>query len=113
MPLPSSQLRPTDSLTVSHSQVKYTADQSGFHAEIDTNEPGTANENPADVVIRSTAPSAHQSGGQAPGQGQRPSGGQRTDSNRFASGSASKAPAPSGRSGGYANPNAEAVDWDQ
>lgn len=32
------------------------ADQTGFHAEVDTNEPGTASKNPADVVFRSTAP---------------------------------------------------------
>lgn len=35
--------------------VTYTADDSGFHAVVDTNEPGTLTSNPADVEIKSTA----------------------------------------------------------
>lgn len=35
--------------------VDYIADENGFRATIRTNEPGTANQNPADVVIESTA----------------------------------------------------------
>ncbi|GIY22372.1 hypothetical protein CEXT_556081 [Caerostris extrusa] len=35
--------------------VNYVADENGFRASIQTNEPGTANQNPADVVIESTA----------------------------------------------------------
>ncbi|GFS52717.1 cuticle protein 10.9 [Nephila pilipes] len=35
--------------------VNYIADENGFRANIQTNEPGTANQNPADVVIESTA----------------------------------------------------------
>lgn len=36
--------------------VDYVADQYGFRANIRTNEPGTDNKNPADVMIESTAP---------------------------------------------------------
>ncbi|XP_040074515.1 cuticle protein 10.9-like [Ixodes scapularis] len=36
--------------------VTYYADASGFHAEVITNELGTESKNPADVVIRSSAP---------------------------------------------------------
>ncbi|GFW27187.1 cuticle protein 10.9 [Trichonephila clavipes] len=35
--------------------VNYIADENGFRASIQTNEPGTANQNPADVVMESTA----------------------------------------------------------
>ncbi|XP_054719281.1 calphotin-like [Uloborus diversus] len=35
--------------------VEYVADEGGFRAAISTNEPGTANQNPADVVIESSA----------------------------------------------------------
>ncbi|XP_076374013.1 cuticle protein 10.9-like [Tachypleus tridentatus] len=36
-------------------QVNYVADEGGFRAWISTNEPGTANQNPADVEINSQA----------------------------------------------------------
>ncbi|XP_076336136.1 uncharacterized protein LOC143239165 isoform X1 [Tachypleus tridentatus] len=36
-------------------QVEYVADEAGFRAVIKTNEPGTANQNPADVQITSEA----------------------------------------------------------
>ncbi|CAG2114379.1 unnamed protein product [Medioppia subpectinata] len=36
--------------------VEYIADAAGFRATVRTNEPGTANANPADVQIHSTAP---------------------------------------------------------
>ncbi|XP_076307727.1 cuticle protein 10.9-like [Tachypleus tridentatus] len=32
-------------------QVRYVADGAGFRAEVDTNEPGTDNQNPADVIV--------------------------------------------------------------
>ncbi|XP_055939383.1 cuticle protein 10.9-like [Argiope bruennichi] len=35
--------------------VDYIADENGFRATVRTNEPGTANQNPADVVMESTA----------------------------------------------------------
>uniref|UniRef100_V5H682 Putative cuticle protein n=1 Tax=Ixodes ricinus TaxID=34613 RepID=V5H682_IXORI len=35
--------------------VKYTADASGFHATVETNEPGTKSSNPADVQVASSA----------------------------------------------------------
>ncbi|GIY48155.1 hypothetical protein CDAR_590481 [Caerostris darwini] len=35
--------------------VQYVADEDGFRASISTNEPGTANQNPADVTISSSA----------------------------------------------------------
>ncbi|XP_035229339.1 uncharacterized protein LOC118201355 isoform X2 [Stegodyphus dumicola] len=35
--------------------VKYVADEQGFRADIDTNEPGTKSDNPADVSFRSSA----------------------------------------------------------
>jgi hypothetical protein len=35
--------------------VEYIADAGGFRASVKTNEPGTANANPADVIIQSTA----------------------------------------------------------
>ncbi|KFM64839.1 Cuticle protein 10.9, partial [Stegodyphus mimosarum] len=38
--------------------VDYVADENGFRATIRTNEPGTANQSPADVVLESTAPEA-------------------------------------------------------
>ena len=34
--------------------VYYTADAMGYRATVKTNEPGTANENPADVVMQSS-----------------------------------------------------------
>ena len=37
-------------------QVVYVADDAGFRAEVRTNEPGTANQNPAAVRLISTAP---------------------------------------------------------
>lgn len=36
-------------------QVEYIADENGFRATVRTNEPGTANANPADVIIESQA----------------------------------------------------------
>ncbi|XP_076352797.1 uncharacterized protein LOC143248240 [Tachypleus tridentatus] len=45
----------TDAYGVSR-QVEYVADEGGFRANIKTNEPGTANQNPADVNIYSDAP---------------------------------------------------------
>lgn len=38
--------------------VEYVADENGFRATVRTNEPGTANQNPADVVVESSAPEA-------------------------------------------------------
>ncbi|XP_015903813.1 cuticle protein 10.9 [Parasteatoda tepidariorum] len=38
--------------------VEYVADENGFRATIRTNEPGTANINPADVIVESSAPEA-------------------------------------------------------
>ncbi|XP_042905559.1 adult-specific rigid cuticular protein 15.7-like isoform X1 [Parasteatoda tepidariorum] len=35
--------------------VDYYADETGFHANVQTNEPGTANQNPADVSVQSYA----------------------------------------------------------
>lgn len=37
--------------------VEYVADAAGFRATVKTNEPGTANANPADVEMQSSAPS--------------------------------------------------------
>ncbi|XP_042911525.1 cuticle protein 14-like [Parasteatoda tepidariorum] len=37
-------------------QVNYVADKAGFRAKVQTNEPGTANQNPAAVLIASDAP---------------------------------------------------------
>ncbi|CAL1280753.1 unnamed protein product [Larinioides sclopetarius] len=42
-----------------HRQVNYVADHGGFRAEVKTNEPGTANQNPAAVHIISNAPQGH------------------------------------------------------
>ncbi|KAF8767235.1 Cuticle protein 16.8 like protein [Argiope bruennichi] len=42
-----------------HRQVNYVADHGGFRAEVKTNEPGTANQNPAAVHIISNAPYGH------------------------------------------------------
>nr|XP_042907324.1 cuticle protein 14-like isoform X2 [Parasteatoda tepidariorum] len=39
-----------------HRQVNYVADHGGFRAQVKTNEPGTANQNPAAVHIHSSAP---------------------------------------------------------
>lgn len=39
--------------------VEYVADEDGFRAAISTNEPGTANQNPADVTIASSADDGH------------------------------------------------------
>lgn len=39
-----------------HRQVSYVADQSGFKAQVQSNEPGTANKDPADVKMMSSAP---------------------------------------------------------
>ncbi|KAL1465998.1 hypothetical protein MTO96_026946 [Rhipicephalus appendiculatus] len=40
-------------------KVKYTADAAGFRAVVDTNEPGTQSESPADVALRSSSPPAY------------------------------------------------------
>lgn len=40
-------------------KVKYTADAGGFRAVVDTNEPGTQSESPADVALRSSSPPAY------------------------------------------------------
>ncbi|GFV09168.1 cuticle protein 16.8 [Trichonephila clavipes] len=40
-------------------QVHYVADHGGFRAQVKTNEPGTANQNPAAVHLISDAPYAH------------------------------------------------------
>jgi len=55
--------RVTGSYTVTNLEghtrvVDYIADEGGFRASIRTNEPGTANINPADVTIESSAPEA-------------------------------------------------------
>ncbi|XP_055937471.1 cuticle protein 14-like isoform X2 [Argiope bruennichi] len=42
-----------------HRQVNYVADHGGFRAEVKTNEPGTANQNPAAVHMISDAPYGH------------------------------------------------------
>ncbi|KAF8767265.1 Cuticle protein 16.8 like protein [Argiope bruennichi] len=42
-----------------HRQVNYVADHAGFRAQVKTNEPGTANQNPAAVHIISDAPYGH------------------------------------------------------
>ncbi|GIY29780.1 hypothetical protein CEXT_780131 [Caerostris extrusa] len=47
------------------SPVNYVADHAGFRAQVKTNEPGTANQDPAVVHLISNAPYAH-SGGVAP-----------------------------------------------
>ncbi|GBM47005.1 hypothetical protein AVEN_131790-1 [Araneus ventricosus] len=52
--------RKTGSYTVQNEDgsqriVQYVADEDGFRASISTNEPGTANQNPADVTIQSSA----------------------------------------------------------
>ncbi|PRD24946.1 UNVERIFIED_CONTAM: Cuticle protein 16.8 [Trichonephila clavipes] len=44
-------------------QVHYVADHGGFRAEVKTNEPGTANQNPAAVHLISDAPYTHGHGG--------------------------------------------------
>lgn len=52
-------------------RVSYVADENGFRATIDTNEHGTADESPADVVFRSTAPKVHSGGfSRGPSSGQ-------------------------------------------
>ncbi|CAL1279604.1 unnamed protein product [Larinioides sclopetarius] len=43
-----------------HRQVNYVADHAGFRAQVKTNEPGTANQNPAAVHIISDAPYGHE-----------------------------------------------------
>ncbi|GFU28371.1 cuticle protein 16.8 [Nephila pilipes] len=42
-----------------HRQVNYVADHGGFRAQVKTNEPGTANQNPAAVHMISDAPYGH------------------------------------------------------
>ncbi|GFX94902.1 uncharacterized protein TNCV_2379751 [Trichonephila clavipes] len=42
-----------------HRQVNYVADHAGFRAQVKTNEPGTANQNPAAVQLISDAPYGH------------------------------------------------------
>lgn len=46
----------TDVLTGATRTVNYVADADGFHAQVDTNEPGTLTSEPADVQVRSSAP---------------------------------------------------------
>ncbi|XP_015929857.1 cuticle protein 18.6-like [Parasteatoda tepidariorum] len=46
--------------------VNYVADENGFRASISTNEPGTSNENPADVSIESSADQGFQAYAAAP-----------------------------------------------
>ncbi|KAF8793074.1 Cuticle protein 10.9 like protein [Argiope bruennichi] len=58
--------RKTGSYTVQNEDgseriVQYVADENGFRASISTNEPGTANQNPADVTIQSSADDGYQS----------------------------------------------------
>ncbi|KAI2810626.1 hypothetical protein RDWZM_002452 [Blomia tropicalis] len=48
----------TDSYGV-YRQVEYVADKHGFRATVKTNEPGTANQNPADVYMHSNAGPTH------------------------------------------------------
>ncbi|XP_015914675.2 la-related protein Larp4B-like [Parasteatoda tepidariorum] len=49
-----------------HREVHYVADHGGFRAQVKTNEPGTANQNPAAVHIHSSAPAhGHLYGGYA------------------------------------------------
>ncbi|CAL1279597.1 unnamed protein product [Larinioides sclopetarius] len=48
----------TDSRGI-HRLVNYVADHAGFRAQVKTNEPGTANQNPAAVHILSDAPYGH------------------------------------------------------
>ncbi|GBN26770.1 hypothetical protein AVEN_171925-1 [Araneus ventricosus] len=55
-----------------HRQVNYVADHSGFRAQVKTNEPGTANQNPAAVHMISDAPYGH--GGYAGAAGLGPAG---------------------------------------
>lgn len=40
-------------------KVSWSADNQGFKAKVETNEPGTKSENPADVIIKSTYRSGH------------------------------------------------------
>jgi len=49
--------------------VMYKADATGFHATVKTNEPGTAPENPADVVMMSSATTPAPSGGEGSAYG--------------------------------------------
>ncbi|GBL83408.1 hypothetical protein AVEN_126042-1, partial [Araneus ventricosus] len=51
-----------------HRQVNYVADHAGFRAQVKTNEPGTANQNPAAVHVISNAP--YGQGGYSGGLGQ-------------------------------------------
>lgn len=41
-------------------RVEYVADESGFHAKVNTNEVGTKSENPADVVVEASPPTEAQ-----------------------------------------------------
>ncbi|GFT65286.1 cuticle protein 16.8 [Trichonephila clavipes] len=50
-------------------EVHYVADHGGFRAQVKTNEPGTANQNPAAVHLISDAPYAHGGYAGAAGQG--------------------------------------------
>ncbi|GFQ88679.1 uncharacterized protein TNCT_453931 [Trichonephila clavata] len=50
-------------------EVHYVADHGGFRAQVKTNEPGTANQNPAAVHLVSDAPYAHGHGGYGYGNG--------------------------------------------
>ncbi|OQR80293.1 cuticle protein 10.9-like [Tropilaelaps mercedesae] len=52
--------------------VTYWADESGFHADIVTNELGTESKNPADVTIQSTAPTGEEAALQFESQRVRP-----------------------------------------
>ena len=87
------------------------ADQSGFHAEIDTNEPGTASKNPADVIFRSTAPQDVQDAPGAYHHGDNAAGyenhSQLSNARAQGGGGGDKA----GGGGGYGNPNA--AGWEE
>ncbi|CAL1280767.1 unnamed protein product [Larinioides sclopetarius] len=52
-----------------HRQVDYVADHAGFRAQVKTNEPGTANQNPAAVHMISNAPYGHEGYAGAAGLG--------------------------------------------
>ncbi|CAL1280744.1 unnamed protein product [Larinioides sclopetarius] len=59
-----------------HRQVNYVADHAGFRAQVKTNEPGTANQNPAAVQIISDAPYGYGGYAGAPGLGYAGMGGE-------------------------------------
>ncbi|XP_022653501.1 adult-specific rigid cuticular protein 15.5-like [Varroa jacobsoni] len=55
-------------------QVRYYADDTGFHADVVTNELGTESKNPADVTIQSSAPTGAESALRGGGAVGRPGG---------------------------------------